>query len=73
MTMANFINHQFVDFSKNYPCIIFVANCLECKFEMFALKQNKKYQCLNTVVKCMGQVCYYQNLFQTILQKQYFP
>ena len=41
MTTIYFTNHQkvqLVEFLKKYPCIIYVKNCLECKFEKFALK-----------------------------------
>ena len=41
MTAIYFTNHrkrQFVKFLKEYPCIIYVKNYLECEFEKFSLE-----------------------------------
>ena len=41
MATIYFINHQkrqLVDFSKKYPYIIYVKNCLEREFPKFALE-----------------------------------
>ena len=54
MSTIYFTNHQkrqLVNFLKKYPRIIYVQNCLDCKFQKFTLKQNQKYQCLDTEIK----------------------
>ena len=54
MNAIYFTNHQkrqIVDFLKKYSCIIYVTNCLGCKFQKFTLKQNQKYQCPDTEIE----------------------
>ena len=52
MTTTTYFTHhkkrQLSNVLKKYPCVIYLTNCLECKFKKFTLKQNQKYQCLDT-------------------------
>ena len=54
MTTIKYTNHQkrqLVYFLKKYPRLIFVTNCLECRFQKFTLEYNQKYQCLDNEVQ----------------------
>ena len=53
MTAIYFTNHrkrQFVKFLKEYPCIIYAKNYLECEFEKFSLEYRQTYQCLDAAI-----------------------
>ena len=50
---------QLADFLKKYPCMIFVASCLERKLQKVTLEQNQKYQWLDTEIQQMRQVCHW--------------
>ena len=42
-------------------------------FKSLQLNKSKSISAMTTEIQKMSQLCYYQKMLQTILQKQYFP